>query len=178
MTASSNGRARRLALAAVAAAGLGLTACATAPAPYQYSQYEAGRPARVEEGDIVSIRPVRLGGGTSGVGAATGAVAGGLIGNNNIGRGRRWEGNTGGTLVGAVAGALIGNAIEKSASNSPGFAYTVRTRRGNLVEVAQADAQPIPVGTHVFISYGERVRIEPAQGAYGPPPPAPPFAPR
>ncbi len=45
-------------------------------------------------------------------------------------------------------------------------------RDGRQFEVVQADPAPIPVGTPVNVSFGDRVRIYPA-GGYPPPPPPP-----
>jgi outer membrane lipoprotein SlyB len=156
-----------LSLAAITA--VGLSACASDPGPQTYNAYEVGAPARVEQAEVVGYRPVNIGGGeTGGGGAVAGAVAGGLVGNGVSSGG----GRAGGTIIGAIGGALLGNAIEKSANNHPGFAYTVRMRRdGHELEVVQADPSPIPVGTPVNVSFGARVRIYPAGGGYPPPPP-------
>lgn len=166
---------RRLAAAASLAlvSTLGLTACETYDGPSRYSAYEAGVPARVDEGRVVDFRPVRFGPNEDNAAAGTvgGAVAGGLIGSAVAGR---HEGAALG-LAGALLGAVAGNAIARG-DDHPGFAYIVRRRDGTTLEVAQPDAAPIPRGTRVYVSYGARVRITPAGSgyAYGPPPPPPP----
>jgi outer membrane lipoprotein SlyB len=147
-------------LAALALVGtLTLGACATQPGPYGYSPYEAGTIARVEEGTIVSARPVVFNGQQQGSGAAVGGLAGAAVGS-------QFGGDTGGhiagALIGGMLGAVAGDAMQNS-STATGFAYTIRRERdGSLIEVAQAEPQPIPVGARVHITYGDRVRIVPA----------------
>lgn len=168
--------ARKGVLAAALAAStlVGLSACEEDYGPRRYSPYEAGAPARVEEGTVVAVRPITFGGRDTGAGTAIGAVGGGLAGSAIAGRGSHFAGG----IAGAVLGALAGTAIERS-QQQPGFAYVVRFRRdGTEVEVPQPDRYAIPVGTRVVVSYGARVRVTP-MGGYGPgyPPPPPPPAP-
>ena len=165
-------RARRGALIAAAAATslVGLAACQDDYGPRAYAPYEAGAPARVEEGTVVAVRPITFGGRDTGAGTAIGAVGGGLAGSAIAGRGDHFAGG----IAGAVLGALAGNVLERS-QQQPGFAYVVRFRRdGTTVEVPQPDRYAIPVGTRVMVSYGARVRVTPVAGAYGAPPPPPP----
>ena len=165
---------RRGALAALlgAAALGGLSACETDYGPNRYSPYEAGVPARVEEGRVVSFRPIRFGDPQSVNGATTvGAVGGGVLGAS---LGGDAGGSIAGGLLGAVVGGLAGHEIAKGGETN-GFAYIVRMRDGHTLEVPQADRYPIREGTRVNVLFGPRVRILPAGGAYyGPPPPPPP----
>ncbi|MBV9109429.1 MAG: glycine zipper 2TM domain-containing protein, partial [Gemmatimonadetes bacterium] len=148
------------------------SACETYDGPDRYNAYEAGIPARVDEGRVVDFRPVRFGPNEDNAAAGTvaGAVAGGVIGAASS---RHDPGAFG--VAGALLGAVAGNAIAKGAGDRPGFAYIVRRRDGSTLEVAQPDPYPIARGTRVYVSYGARVRITPV-GAYagGPPPPPPP----
>lgn len=154
---------------AVVLATSGLSGCAQDIGPNNYAPYETGTAAQVEEGEVVGVQPVTLNKRDTGTGAVVGGVAGGVVGSQF---GGRRSDHVAGGVIGAVGGALLGNAIEQSADKVPGFAYTVRRRNGELIQVAQADAQPLPVGTHVYISFGARVRIQPV-GGYAPPPPPP-----
>lgn len=178
---------RGVALAAVATlASINLAACAQDIGPGQYSRFEAGAPARVEEGRVVSSRPITLGGGDRGGSAVVGGVAGGVIGSQFGGRG---VDRAGMGIAGAVLGALAGNAIAKG-NEQHGFAYVVSFRDGSTVEIPQADPYPIANGSRVFVSFGDRVRVRPADegerlppppsGGYRdyPPPPPPPPPPR
>ncbi len=170
-------------LAAVAA--LSLSACASDLGPGQYERYEAGAPARVDEGRVISSRPITLGGGDRGGATAVGAVSGGVVGAQFGGRG---VDHAAFGIAGAVLGALAGNAIAKN-NEAQGFAYVIRFRDDSTVEIPQVDPVPIANGTRVFVTYGDRVRVRPAgEGeslppprAYGrdgyrdyPPPPPPP----
>lgn len=162
---------RAAALASVSAlAAVSLAACAEDAGPGRYDRFEAGIPARVEQGVVVASRPVDFGPHGNG-GALVGGLTGGAVGAQFGGRGI--DHATFG-IAGAVLGALAGNAIEKS-NEAHGFAYVVRFRDGSTAEVPQIDPAPIPDGTRVFVTYGERVRVRPAgPGEELPPPPPPP----
>lgn len=158
---------RLLAYAGVLACAGGLAACET-PNAYTYSPYETGRAAPLAPAVIVNERPVRITGQNSGAGTVGGALVGGASG-AAIG------GDAAGGIIGAVAGAVLGNVIEHDATRRDGFAYDVRMQRdGRVLEVIQPDRYPIPVGSQVYVSFGPRVRIIPANGAVPPPPPPPP----
>jgi outer membrane lipoprotein SlyB len=148
-------------------AALGLSACASEYGPEPYPAYAVGRAARVEEGRVISARPVAVTGESTGAGAVAGAVVGALAGSAVAGRHDRG----GGAVAGAVVGGLAGNALEQNSTRTA-FAYMVRRRDGATFEVVQPDAYPIPAGTPVNIVYADRVRIEPI-GGYPPPPPPP-----
>lgn len=151
----------------------GLAACESDLGPARYSPYEAGVPARVEEGRIVSWRPIRFGdpGAVNGA-TGVGAVGGGLLG-ASIGGDRHGDSLAGG-LVGAVVGGVLGHELAKSGDRQ-GFAYVIRMNDGHTIEVPQAQPNPIPNGTRVNVIFGPRVRVEPIGAAYyGPPPPPPP----
>jgi outer membrane lipoprotein SlyB len=150
---------RRLLAAAALLGAFGLTACATTPGPYGYSPYEAGMVARVEEGTIVSARPVAFGPRQQGSNAAVGGLAGAVVGSQFGGDS---GGHLAGAIIGGVLGAVIGDSVEKNGA-ATGFAYTIRREPdGNLIEIAQAEPQPLSVGSRVRISYGDRVRVVPA----------------
>ena len=162
--------ARAAALASVSAlAVVSLAACADDLGPGRYDRFEAGAPIRVEQGTVVSFRPVTLGGGDRGGATVVGGLAGGAVGSQFGGRGV--DHATFG-IAGAVLGALAGNAIAKS-NEVQGFAYVINFRDGSTVEVPQADPAPIPTGTRVFVSFGDRVRVRPAGPGERLPPPDP-----
>jgi len=166
-----------LTLAGACAAGLG--GCADERGPAYYPAYAQGAVAHVEEGVIVSFRPVQFGPGDTQAGTIIGGVGGAIAGAAVAGRYDRGAG----AVIGALGGALLGNAIA-SGDRTPGFAYTIRGRDGRLIEIAQADRQPIPPGSRVTISFGPgpHARVAPLYGppqgppppgAYPPPPPPP-----
>jgi outer membrane lipoprotein SlyB len=88
-------------------------------------------------GVVESIREVSTRGDGSGLGAAGGAVVGGLLG-NQVGGGHGKEAMT---VVGAIGGAFAGNQIEKQARAVRSYETTVRMNNGSSRTVAQA-AQP------------------------------------
>jgi outer membrane lipoprotein SlyB len=172
------------------AAMLSLGACAEDRGPGVYSPYEQGAIAHVEEGIVEGARPIEFGPGDTTGGAIVGGVGGAVAGAALAGRGDRGVG----AVLGGLGGALIGNAIASS-DRVHGFAYTIRRRDGRLIEIAQADPQPLPPGTRVSVSYGpgRRARVAPLygpgpggpgpgygpggpgpDGGYPPPPPPPP----
>ncbi len=169
MALRSVARSGVIALTLSGLAAVSLSACAEDHGPGYYHPYQEGAIAHVEEGTVVSFRPVQFGPGDTTGGTLVGGVGGALVGNAVAGRHDRGAG----TVLGALGGALIGNAIASS-DRVNGFAYTIRRRDGQLIEIAQADPQPIPAGTRVTVSYGAgRARVAPLDG-YAPPPPPPP----
>jgi outer membrane lipoprotein SlyB len=159
LSAIRNGGFACLALAGV----FGLSACATDPGPYAYNRYEAGTIARVEEGVVVAVRPVVFDGQQPGSGAAIGGLAGVAVGS-------QFGGDTGGHIAGAVIGGILGAVAGDAIANNSqqqGYAYTIRRERdGSMVEIAQVEPQPFPVGARVHITYGDRVRVVPAGYGY------------
>lgn len=168
---------------ATALTAVSLASCAEDIGPGRYDRFEAGAPARVEEGRVISSRPIVIGNPNTGGATTVGVLSGGAVGSQFGGRGvdRATFG-----IAGAILGGLAGHAIAEGQQH-PGFAYVVRFRDGSTVEIPQADPAPIPDGVRVFVSYGERVRIRPAgdaepaptyagpsRGDYPPPPPPPP----
>lgn len=80
-----------------------------------------------ECGVIESVRQVEQRGEGTGLGAAGGAVVGGLLG-HQVGGGR---GKDVMTVVGAVGGAVAGNQIEKQVKSTTGYEITVRFDDGS-----------------------------------------------
>jgi outer membrane lipoprotein SlyB len=85
-------------------------------------------------GVVESIREVTSRGDGSGLGAAGGAVVGGLLG-NQVGGG---HGRDAMTVVGVIGGALAGNQIEKQVKTTHSYQTTVRMADGSSRAVAQA----------------------------------------
>lgn len=115
----------------------------------------AGMPATVQAasvchscGTVISSRtyqqPAAHG---SGVGMVTGAVAGGLLG-NQIGGG---NGRTLATVAGAVGGGYAGNAIEKQVRSTTVTQVRVRMNNGTIRSFTEAG--------HARWSPGAKVRV-------------------
>jgi outer membrane lipoprotein SlyB len=141
-----------IALAAAAA----LTACTTT-SPDVVSRYDAQRMSVVQDGTILSIRPVTVEGSQSGGGAAAGGVIGAVAG-SSVGGSR--EGVIVGVL-GAVAGAVAGNAIERSATREGAVEILIQMRNGERRSVVQArGAETLYAGDPVIVTTtGGRVRV-------------------
>lgn len=89
-------------------------------------------------GVVESVREIAVRGNASGLGAAGGAVVGGLLG-NQVGGG---SGKQAMTVVGAIGGALAGNQIEKQARATSSYETTVRMDNGSSRTMTQA-TQPV-----------------------------------
>lgn len=148
----------------LAASALGLmfvvTGCASSYGGSDVASSTVGEVARVKEGTVVSVLPVRIeaGKGNSTLGTVVGAAIGGIAG-SQLGGGK--EENAIGAIVGATAGGAIGNQVAKGANTRPGYEYTIRLTSGELISVTQGADIAIPVGASVLIKhYSDRVRVE------------------
>ncbi|QNA90738.1 glycine zipper 2TM domain-containing protein [Massilia sp. Dwa41.01b] len=110
-----------------------------AAAPVVYRQPRAEPVRRTEApvcqncGTVASIREINTRGDGSGLGAAGGAVVGGLLG-NQVGGGHGKEAMT---VVGAIGGAFAGNQIEKRARATQSYETTIHMNNGSTRTVAQ-----------------------------------------
>ena len=109
---------------AVLIASLG--ACATS-SPDVVQRYEAQRLSQVQDGTILSVRPVVVDGSQSGLGAAAGGVIGGVAG-SSVGGSR--ESVVVGVL-GAVLGGVLGNAAERTGTRENALEIVVQLRNGD-----------------------------------------------
>lgn len=134
------------------------TGCAGGLSGSDYSRGEVGRVARVETGVIERVRSVRIEGSKTIIGPATGAVVGAIAG-SEVGGGDEERAIM--AVAGAVLGGLAGGALEKGLTRQSGYAYTIRTSKGELVTIVQADAMPLNPGQRVTIEYADRARVAP-----------------
>jgi outer membrane lipoprotein SlyB len=127
---------------------------AAAPVVYRQARAEPMRRSHLlvcqNCGTVESIREVSTRGDSNGLGAAGGAVVGGLLG-NQVGSG---HGRQAMTVVGAIGGAFAGNQIEKQARGTRSFETTVRMNNGSSRTVAQAGQPEWRDGDHVKIVDG------------------------
>ena len=103
-----------------------------------------------ECGVIESVREVAEKGKGSGLGAAGGAVVGGLLG-NQVGGGR---GQDAMTVVGAVGGAVAGNEVEKRVKTTKSYDVTVRLHDGTSRVISEASLPTWRIGDKVKIVNG------------------------
>jgi outer membrane lipoprotein SlyB len=110
----------------------------------------AAAPACRNCGVVESMRDITYNTADSGMGAAGGAVVGGLLG-NQVGGG---HGRQAMTVVGAIGGALAGNQIEKQVRTTHSYQTTVRMSDGSARSMAQATQPVWRDGDHVKIIDG------------------------
>lgn len=136
-------------VAGFTALALILGGCASSLTGDTYSRAEARSVQVVRLGTIESLRPVKIEGTKTPVGAGAGAVVGGVAG-SGVGSGR---GSAVAAVVGAVAGGLLGAAAEEGLTRAQGVEITVREDDGTLRAYVQE------VEENQIFRVGERVRI-------------------
>ncbi|MCC6720083.1 MAG: glycine zipper 2TM domain-containing protein [Acetobacteraceae bacterium] len=115
-----------------------------------------GRTAQVSYGVIVSMRPVTIQGGRSGVGTLGGAAAGGVAGSFIGGDPRS---NVLGAIGGAIIGGLAGSAVEGSASTGQAMEFIIREDSGQTISVVQTNEEGFQPNERVVLTRGARTRI-------------------
>lgn len=120
-----------------------------APAPrYDSTPLPAERVASVCHscGRVVAIRPIKIQGEGTGIGAVAGGVAGALIGHQfGNGNGRKAL-----TVAGAAGGAYLGNNIEKDRRSRTVYDVQVRFEDGRTRKYRES---------HANWQVGDRVRV-------------------
>ena len=121
------------------------------PSRQTYNSSEVGQIVNVEQGRIVSSRPIDIQKKGSGVGTVAGGGAGGigmLIAVPGLGLAA--------FLLGALAGAVVGTLVEDEMNHSNGTEYVVEMDDGRVVVIAQSgdDIEPLEAGTEVLVQYG------------------------
>lgn len=119
-----------------------------------YNSKQSRRMQQVQEGVILSIRPVKLEGTQSGAGSLAGGLLGGVAG-GAIGHG---YGQVAGAAAGAVAGALLGNVVEQGITSAEGLEILVKmSENGKTVAITQ-EGKPgeFSVGQRVVILHDTR----------------------
>src|SRR5436190_3052050 len=110
-----------------------LAACSTT-SPDVIQKGDAQRLSQVQDGTVLSVRPVVVEGNQSGLGAAAGGVAGGVAG-STVG-GHKEQAVVG--VLGAVAGAVIGNAVERMGTREDAVEILVQLKNGERRAIVQA----------------------------------------
>ncbi|WP_339079371.1 hypothetical protein [Pseudomonas sp. TMP9] len=146
---------RKPVLLAVSFAAMALLGgCASSLTGDTYSRDEARAVQTVRMGTIESLRPVKIEGTKTPIGAGAGAVIGG-VGASTIGGGR---GSAVAAVIGAVAGGLLGAMTEEGLTRTQGVEITVREDDGSMRAYVQA------VEESQIFRVGERVRIMTVNG--------------
>ncbi|OHC52933.1 MAG: hypothetical protein A3J25_02210 [Pseudomonadales bacterium RIFCSPLOWO2_02_FULL_63_210] len=136
------------------ALALTLGGCASSLTGDSYTRDEARAVQTVRMGTIESLRPVKIEGTKTPIGAGAGAVVGGVAG-SGVGSGR---GSAVAAVIGAVAGGLIGAATEEGFTRTQGVEITVREDDGTMRAYVQA------VEENQVFRVGQRVRVMTVNG--------------
>ncbi|CAD5109235.1 outer membrane lipoprotein [Zestomonas carbonaria] len=135
--------------ASLLAVGMTLGGCQSSLTGDTYSREEARQVQTVRMGTIQSLRPVKIEGTKTPIGAGAGAVIGG-VGGSTIGHGR---GSAVAAVIGAVAGGLLGAATEEGLTRTQGVEITVREDDGSMRAYVQE------VEENQVFRVGDRVRV-------------------
>lgn len=148
----------RITIVLALAAAATLAGCATSKSGDVYSRDEALREQTVRLATVESVRPVTIQGTRSGIGAASGAVVGGVAG-SGVGHGR---GSTIAGVLGAVGGGVAGQAIEEGTTRKNGVEITVRLDNGELRAIVQEETDKFVPGQRVrLLTSGGVTRVSP-----------------
>ncbi|GFM79724.1 membrane protein [Pseudomonas cichorii] len=141
-------------VASFTAMALTLGGCTSNLTGDSYSRDEARTVQTVRLGTVESLRPVKIEGTKTPIGAGAGAIVGG-VGGSAIGGGR---GSVVAAVVGAVAGGLLGSMTEEGLTRTQGVEITVREDDGSMRAYVQQ------VQENEIFRVGERVRIMTVNG--------------
>jgi outer membrane lipoprotein SlyB len=133
-----------------AAALLCLASCAVTPglggADYERNQVRTEQSVRLAT--VINSRHVRIEGTKSGLGLASGTLAGAT----SVHRAGAGLGHTVAPIAGAVAGGLVGSAIEESVTSQPGVEVAVQFDDGKVSLITQAADEEFSVGDRVIVA--------------------------
>lgn len=134
-----------------------LGACASS-SPDVIARGDAQRMAQVQDGVVLTVRPVVVDGSQSGIGATVGGVVGAVGGYG--GSGVQREAQVLGVLAG-VAGAAAGNAIERFSTREDAVEILVQLKGGDRRAIVQAKGgEVLAAGDAVIIvTTGGKVRV-------------------
>ncbi|MCO8162294.1 glycine zipper 2TM domain-containing protein [Pseudomonas sp. 21LCFQ02] len=140
--------------ASFAAMALTLGGCTSNLTGDSYSRDEARAVQTVRLGVVQALRPVKIEGTKTPIGAGAGAVVGG-VGGSAIGGGR---GSVVAAVIGAVAGGLLGSMTEEGLTRTQGVEITVREDDGSMRAYVQQ------VQENEIFRVGDRVRVMTVNG--------------
>jgi outer membrane lipoprotein SlyB len=145
-------------LLASAAALAVLAGCASSKSGDVYSRGETQREQTVRLATVESVRPVKIEGTRTPIGAVAGGAVGGIAG-SGVGSGR---GSDVAAVLGAVGGGLAGAAIEEGATRKAGVEITVRLENGELRAIVQEESDKLVAGQKVrLLTSGGVTRVSP-----------------
>jgi outer membrane lipoprotein SlyB len=110
-----------------------------------YTRDEALREQSVRRATVESVRPVKIEGTRSGVGAVAGGAVGGIAG-STVGTGKT---SSVAAVAGALGGGLAGHALEEGVTRKNGLEITVRLDNGEMRAIVQDDTDRFVTGQKV-----------------------------
>jgi len=148
----------------IALLALTLAGCIPVHEGDAYQRRELGRSLNVKEATVLAIRPIRVTGTRSKVGAAAGAVIGGAAGSTVSSSD---EGRIIGGTAGAVVGGLTGAALEELITSGKALEILVELQSGDTIAIVQGQSEDAPLapGDAVLVVQSDRLRVVPAGSA-------------
>jgi len=146
-----------ISLTLIVAAIATLAACASS-SPDTIRRSDTQTMSVVQDGVVLSVRPVSVEGSQSGVGGVVGGVVGAIAG--SAGSSVQREQNVLG-LLGAVAGAAAGNAVERLGTKEEAIEIIVQLKNGDRRAIVQAKGgETLLAGDKVIlVTSGGKVRV-------------------
>jgi len=137
-----------------------LAACGIGNTNTTYDRSQIGRQGHTSVGRIVAMTQIDIAGTDSGIGTATGAVSGGIVGGaltaprhhgwHRPSPGRRAVGALG-VIGGAVAGGIAGNLAEKAITKDTAFEFIVEKPNGSVITIVQTNELGLREGDKVIL---------------------------
>ena len=121
-----------------------------------YDREEMGQPQNFSKGVIVSVRDVSIKGTQSGVGAVSGAVAGGLAGSKVSTESTI---SAIGAIGGAVVGGLVGAKAEELIMQGNASEFVIQPDVGDSFISIQFNEEKLKAGERVMIINSDKIRI-------------------
>jgi len=126
--------------------------CATSNAGDTYSRDEARRVQSVQTGVVETVRPVKIEGTKTAIGAGAGTIVGGIAGSGVGGGGKT---SAVASVLGAVAGGMAGAAAEEGITREDGMEIMVRLNdSGRVISVVQTGKEEFKPGDRVRVLQG------------------------
>jgi len=144
----------KITIISLCALSIGLTGCMSNLGGDVYSREDARQVQYVQVGTIVSLRPVKIEGTKTPIGAITGAAIGGLAG-SGMGGGK---GTYVAAIIGAVGGGLLGGYGEELLTRSNGVEIVYRLDNGETRAIVQE------VQENEIFRVNDRIRIMTVNG--------------
>lgn len=141
-----------------AAAAVLFSGCVSQKTGDVYTRDEALREQSVRRATVESVRPVKIEGTRSGVGAVAGGAVGGIAG-STVGTGKT---SSVAAVAGALGGGLAGQALEEGVTRKNGVEITVRLDNGEMRAIVQDDTDRFTTGQKVrLLTHNGITRVSP-----------------